>query len=81
MQLKNYALGQWVAGADAGETLVDASTGDFIATASSSGLDFNMMMQYARSTGSPALRKMTFHERGNMLKALAFYLKERVDLF
>jgi len=81
MQLQNYALGQWVTGQTEGETLTDASTGEFIATASSAGLDFGQMMHYARSKGGPVLRKMTFHERGNMLKALAFYLQERKELF
>jgi oxepin-CoA hydrolase/3-oxo-5,6-dehydrosuberyl-CoA semialdehyde dehydrogenase len=32
------------------------------------------MMKYARSVGGPTLRKMTFHERGRMLKALALHL-------
>jgi len=81
MQLQNYAQGQWIAGQNEGETLLDASTGEFIATASSAGLDFAAMMHYARSKGGPALRRMTFHERGNMLKALAFYLQERKELF
>ena len=38
--------------------------------ASSKGLDFSQMMDYARKTGGPALRKMTFQERGLMLKKL-----------
>ncbi len=80
MQLQNYAQGHWIAG-DEGQTLVDASTGEFIATASSQGLDLAAMMNYARTKGGPALRKMTFHQRGNMLKALAFYLQERKELF
>jgi oxepin-CoA hydrolase/3-oxo-5,6-dehydrosuberyl-CoA semialdehyde dehydrogenase len=81
MKLKNYALGQWIEGTENGELLVDASTGEFIASASSAGLDFAAMMHYARSKAGPVLRKMTFHERGNMLKALAFYLQERKELF
>jgi oxepin-CoA hydrolase/3-oxo-5,6-dehydrosuberyl-CoA semialdehyde dehydrogenase len=32
------------------------------------------MMDYARKTGGPALRKMTFQERGLMLKKLALHL-------
>ena len=31
-----------------------------IATTSSGGLDFKAMLQYARETGGPPLRKMTF---------------------
>ncbi len=75
--LQNYALGQWISGAKNHKTLFDAVTGDSIATASSDGLDFEAMLQYARSTGGFALRKMTFHERGRMLKNLALFLNER----
>ncbi len=80
MQLQNYALGQWVTGKE-GQELFDASTGELVATVSSQGLDLEAMLIYGRKTGGPALRKMTFHERGNMLKALALYLNERKDLF
>ncbi len=80
-QLKNYAEGKWVNGTREGETLHNAITGDAIYTASSDGLDFGAMMQYARKVGGPALRKLTFHERGRMLKALAFHLLERKEYF
>jgi hypothetical protein len=74
MKLQNYALGKWTAGAEDGQTLYNAINGDAIATASSKGLDFAEMMTYARKVGGPALRKMTFQERGRMLKALALFL-------
>jgi len=35
------------------------------------------MIDYGRRTGGPALRKLTFQERGRMLKALAMFLSER----
>jgi len=75
--LQNYALGQWTAGAGEGKQLFDAVSGDIITTASSAGLDFGAMLDYGRRTGGPALRKMTFQERGRMLKALAMFLSER----
>jgi len=74
MILKNYALGQWTAGEGKGQSLFNAITGAKIAETSSNGLDFGEMMKYARSVGGPTLRKMTFHERGRMLKALALHL-------
>ena len=80
-KLHNYALGKWTAGADDGQTLYNAINGDAVATASSKGLDFAAMCNYARTVGGPALRKMTFHERGRMLKALALYLSERKENF
>jgi oxepin-CoA hydrolase/3-oxo-5,6-dehydrosuberyl-CoA semialdehyde dehydrogenase len=81
MQLKNYIAGQWVAGTGKLAELHDASTGELIATTSSGGLDFKAMLHYARETGGPPLRKMTFPERGRMLKALAMYLMDRKDEF
>jgi len=81
MQLHNYAAGQWIAGSGKQAELVDASTGELVATTSSGGLDFAHMLHYARTVGGPPLRKMTFPERGRMLKALALYLMERKDKY
>ncbi len=81
MKLKNYALGNWVEGLGKGTMLYNAVTGDEVAEASSAGLDFSAMLHYARTVGGPKLRKLTFHERARMLKALALYLTEKKDLF
>lgn len=80
-QLKNYAEGKWVSAKKEGDVLYNAVTGDAIYTASSEGLDFGAMMDYARKVGGPALRKLTFHQRGRMLKALAMYLMDRKEYF
>lgn len=80
-KLQNYALGQWVAGADNGQELFNAITGDVVATASSKGLDFARMCGYARTVGGPALRKLTFQQRGLMLKALALHLQSKKEDF
>lgn len=80
-QLRNYAEGRWHKASGKSETLFNAITGEPIYEASSAGLDFGAMMRYARQVGGPQLRKLTFHERGRMLKALAFYLLERKEYF
>lgn len=80
-QLKNYAEGKWVTAPVTGDVLYDAVTGEPVFTASSEGLDFGAMMDYARKVGGPALRKLTFHERGRMLKALALHLLEKKEHF
>ena len=49
----------------------NAVTGEVMATATTKGLDFRSMTEYARKVGNRNLRKMTFHERGRMLKELA----------
>ncbi len=74
MKLQNYILGKWTAGEGDGKELHNAINGEVIATASTKGLDFGEMLDYGRKVGGPALRKMTFHERGRMMKALALYL-------
>jgi oxepin-CoA hydrolase/3-oxo-5,6-dehydrosuberyl-CoA semialdehyde dehydrogenase len=80
-QLRNYANGQWIAGQGEGEMLHNAITGEAIYTASSKGLNFGDMMRYARTKAGPVLRRMTFQERGRMLKALAMYLMERKEKY
>ncbi len=79
--LTSYAQGQWVAGTGKAATLVHAVTGEPVAQASSEGLDFKTMLEYGRRVGGPVLRKMTFHERARMIKALAQYLMERKEEF
>jgi len=81
MNFQNYALGRWNTGDGYGTPLYNAITGEEIGRASSKGLDFNEMMTYARKVGGPTLRKMTFQERGLMLKALALHLHSVKDKF
>lgn len=80
-KLQNYITGRWITGDGNGQTLYNAVTGEPVATASTQGLDFASILDYGRKVGNPALRNMTFHERGNMLKALALHLREHLDSF
>ena len=79
MQLQNYVTGKWMNGRGEGQPLFDASTGELVATATSDGLNFEDMLNYGRKVGNKNLRKMTFQERGRMLKALALYLMDRKE--
>ena len=81
MKLGNYITGNWISGDGVGQQLFNAVTGEPIATATTQGLDFKQILEYGRTVGNPALRKMTFHERGNMLKALALHLRNHLDTF
>ena len=71
---QSYALGQWFDGEGVEANLYNAITGDKIGEISSQGLDYSAMLEYGRKTGGRVLRKMTFQERGRMLKALAMHL-------
>ncbi|MDP4663145.1 MAG: phenylacetic acid degradation bifunctional protein PaaZ, partial [Salibacteraceae bacterium] len=80
-KIKNYVQGAWVAGD--GEEIIayHAITGAPIGSVSSAGLDFESILNYGRKIGGSALRKMTFQERGRMLKALALHLIEKKEMF
>jgi len=80
-KLGNYITGKWITGDGDGQALYNAVTGEAIGSATTKGLDFKSILEYGRNVGNPALRKMTFHERGNMLKALALHLRNHLDKF
>ncbi|HEY4151127.1 MAG TPA: phenylacetic acid degradation bifunctional protein PaaZ [Chitinophagaceae bacterium] len=80
-KLENYVTGRWMTGDGDGQPLYNAVTGAVITHASTKGLDFKAITDYAREKGNPALRKMTFHERGRMLRALAMHLRTKLDIF
>lgn len=80
-KLGNYITGKWIEGDGDGQQLYNAVNGKPIICASSEGLDFAAILQYAREKGNPALRKMTFQERGRMLRALALHLMQHKEKF
>jgi oxepin-CoA hydrolase/3-oxo-5,6-dehydrosuberyl-CoA semialdehyde dehydrogenase len=80
-KLGNYITGNWITGDGDGQLLYNAVTAEPIGAASTKGLDLAAITNYARTVGNPALRKMTFHARGNMLKALALHLRNHLDKF
>ncbi len=80
-KLENYITGNWITGDGDGQQLYNAVTGENISAATTKGLDFKSITDYARTVGNPALRKMTFHQRGSMLKALALHLRNHLDKF
>src|SRR5262245_1072682 len=79
--LESYAQGRWVSGAGSATTLLHAVTGEPVAEASSGGLEFGGMVDYARRVGGHALRRMTFPERALMLKRMAPQPMDRKDEF
>ncbi|WP_270729074.1 phenylacetic acid degradation bifunctional protein PaaZ [Shimia sp. Alg240-R146] len=77
--VSSFAKGAWVAPGSGARNIASAITGDVIATAGNDALDVQGMLAYARDVGGPALRRMTFHDRARMLKALALHLREHRD--
>lgn len=80
-KIQHYTQGQWITGGGDGEVLHHAITGEPIFTHSVDGLDFKDILEYGQNVGNPALRKMTFQERGLMLKALAMHLHSKKEMF
>ena len=77
--LRSYVNGHWVEPADQGRPVLDAVTGQEVARVSSAGVDMAGALEYGRSTGGPALRELTFHQRAALLKAIGSALREHRD--
>ena len=80
-QFQNYILGNWENGQGIETTIYHAITGKTLGSVSSEGIDFSEVLNYGRNVGGPILRKMTFQERGRMLKALALFLMDRKERY
>ena len=80
-KLEHYITGKWITGDGEGEPILDSVTGEVLYHHTTEGLDIPAVLEYGRKVGNPALRKMTFYERGMMLKKLALYLFDRKEKF
>ena len=80
-KLGNYVTGKWIEGDGDGQELYNAVTDKVITNATSKGLDFEGILKYAREKGNPAMRNMTFQQRGRMLRALALHLLKHKETF
>jgi oxepin-CoA hydrolase/3-oxo-5,6-dehydrosuberyl-CoA semialdehyde dehydrogenase len=78
-QLLNYARDAWIAGDGTLAEISSAIDGSPVALTGSGGLDFGAMLRHAREVGGPALRRLTFHERARMLKALGQAIMARKE--
>lgn len=78
---QSYIQGKWFDGQGVETNLYNAITGEHFGETSSVGIDYKAVLQYGRTIGGEKLRKMTFQERGRMLKALAFHLLEKKNKY
>ena len=78
-QLLNYERDRWVAGDGNLAEIPSAIDGAPVAMTGSNGIDFGGMLRHAREVGGPALRKLTFHERARMIKALGLAIMARKE--
>lgn len=78
MQINSFVRGQWTSSGDRVD-IRSAVTGAVVAQAVSGGIDMREVLSFARDTGGAALRRLTFHQRADLLKKLAQHLGERKE--
>jgi oxepin-CoA hydrolase/3-oxo-5,6-dehydrosuberyl-CoA semialdehyde dehydrogenase len=78
-KLKSYLCGDWREGEGAGEALENPATEEVLAHASADGLDRKKALDFARAHGGPALRELTFKQRGELVQKTAALLQKNRD--
>jgi 3,4-dehydroadipyl-CoA semialdehyde dehydrogenase len=79
IELGSYVAGKWVKGTGKPATLVNPTTEEALATTSTEGVDMGAAIAFARDVGGPALRAMTFVQRGEMLRAMSKAIHAKRD--
>ena len=67
--LRSYVQDRWVEGQGPLATLLNPATEEPLAQTSTGGLDLGAALEHARTHGGPALRALTFAQRGELLRA------------
>jgi 3,4-dehydroadipyl-CoA semialdehyde dehydrogenase len=71
IELESYLVGEWRRGTGGAVALENPATGEVIGSVATEGFDLRAATAHARAVGGPALRAMSFAERGRMLKAMS----------
>ena len=79
IELASFVSGKWQKGTGKAAELVNPSTEEVVATTSTEGIDFGAALAFARERGGPALRAMTFAQRGEMLRAMSRAIHAKRD--
>jgi oxepin-CoA hydrolase/3-oxo-5,6-dehydrosuberyl-CoA semialdehyde dehydrogenase len=79
LKLLNYERDRWIGGDGNLAEITSAIDGTPVAMTGSNGVNFGEMLRHAREVGGPALRKLTFHERARMVKALGLAIMARKE--
>jgi oxepin-CoA hydrolase/3-oxo-5,6-dehydrosuberyl-CoA semialdehyde dehydrogenase len=75
--LRSYVLGRWHEASSGFTDLINPATEETCARAASDGIDFGAVLAYAHERGGPALRALSFAQRGQLLKEMSRVLRER----
>jgi len=79
MNIRSYVAGRWIDPGDGARDVHSAVTGEIIGTAGNNSIDTRLLLDFARNSGGPALREMTFHDRARLLKQLATMLGDHKE--
>ena len=77
--LSSYVCGRWETGSGDRKNLHDPSTEAVLGGVHSGGIDLAAALQFARTQGGPALRALSWQQRGEILKALCNRCHARHD--
>lgn len=77
--LRSHVCGHWHEATTGFTELHDPCSEQVVARASSAGIDFRAVLTHARSAGGPALRQMSFAQRGELLQAMSKALHAERD--
>ena len=77
--LKSFAAGRWVEGPER-QPIVNPTTEQQVAEAAAGGVDIAAALAFARDKGGPALRQMTFAQRGFMTSRSEPSMRKRTDV-
>jgi len=79
MRLESFVRGQWIAPGTDLTDIRSAVTGDIVAQVPGGGIEMSEVLAFGRAVGGPNLRRLTLHQRAELLKKVAQYLSERKD--
>ncbi len=78
-ELASYLEGKWIKGTGKAAELVNPATEEVLAKTSTEGVGFDKALAYARDVGGPAIRKLSFAQRGEILRAMSTAIHGKRD--
>ncbi len=81
VRLRSYLSGEWTEGSGPEQILHDAGSGEPVARLRSGGHDLAAATRFGRRVGGPALRRLSFRARADLVSALARSLRGHRDEF
>lgn len=81
MRISSYLLGEWQDNGKDAATVHCTLDGSELGSVAGYATDLGKAMAYARENGGPALRGLSYSERGQLLRQIAGVLKENQDKY